>query len=276
MKRTRSLNLSGEFERVVHAREVPPAERRQHHFMCLDENCGAQFHLVRRHRRKENTEVEAPTFARNPSSKHREGCKYDFEYIASHHQYQSFVQGDKLHLRINFPLGGCTSDRHPEQGGLSQAQRAAADRNTDKKPVASLQVLARFLEKQFGNLQSDALENLVLDYQGISYAWENVFTDADSYARLYTEAAREENDKKGLLIAVRPSHETSRNRNDKRRFLCEPQNVIIGGRRETIRPVIVCENDAIADQVRLGRTMMVATKPYIPPPVLAQDLPPNT
>jgi hypothetical protein len=273
MKKVRSFSLRHEFERVVHAGDMPEAERHRHHFKCLNDKCSAAFHLVRGHRRKENTETVDATFARNPGSKHSGGCQYDFESIASHNQYQSFVQDDKLFLRINFPLGGRYVDRHPERGGLTREQRAAADRKTGKKPVAALAVLTHFLEKQFGSLQSEALEDLVLDYQGRSYPWPDVFTDADSYARLHSEAAKDELEKKGLLVAVKPLHEASLSGKGKRRFLCESQMVTIGGRREIIRPVIVCENDEVANEIRKGRTMLVASRPFIPDHVLSQDLP---
>jgi hypothetical protein len=275
MKKVRAFSLKGEFERVVRAGELPESARRQHKFKCLDAGCSAAFHLVKGHRRKENTEPIAPTFARDPGSRHREGCRYDYDVIASHHRYQAFIRDEKLFLRVNFPLGGKPTDRHPERGGLTGAQIRAAERNTSKQPVASLQVLTRLLGKEFGSLQSEALENLVLDYQGHSYAWPDVFTDSDSYARLHQEAAKKEDERKGLLIAVKPLNEIPRNDKGKMKFACEPQNIVVGGRHEIIRPVLVFENDELAKDMKAGKTMLVATRPFIPDRVLAKSNPPG-
>jgi hypothetical protein len=276
MKKVRSFSLKGEFEKAVRASDLPESERHRHNFKCLDPDCGASFHLVKGHRRKENTEVVEPTFARNPGSRHRDGCRFDFDAIAHQHRYQTFVRDDKLFLRINFPLGGMASDRHPDYPGLlSGAQKRAADQNTDKKPVASLQALARFLEKEFGTLQSDALEDLVLDYQGRPYPWAEAFTDADAYDRLYREGMKPEGQRNGLLVAVRPVQAAGFNANGKPKFLCEPHDVIINGLDEAIRPIIVCENDEIAREITLGQPLLIATRPHLSAFAQARELVPN-
>ncbi len=262
MKKARSFSLKGEFEKVVRAGDVPESERHRHEFKCLDPGCDAHFHLVKSHRRKENTEKIEATFARNAGSTHRDGCDYDYETIAKKHRYQSFIKDGKFYLRINFPVGGKYSDRHPERGGLTRTQRSAAERNTDKKPVASMEALTKFLEKEFGSLQSESLENLVLDYQGKSYPWPEVFTNADNYERLHAEAAKQD-ERKGLLVAVEPLRETSRNGKDKRRFLCEPQDVVINMQHQVIQPVIVCENDDLAKKIEAGQALLLAARPFV-------------
>lgn len=269
MKKARSFSLTGEFERVVRAGDVPESERHKHDFKCLDPNCEAHFHLVKSHRRKENTEKIEATFARNAGSKHKDGCDYDYETIAKKHRYQSFVRDGKFYLRVNFPLGGKYSDRHPERGGLTRTQRAAAERNTDKKPVASMEALTKFLEKEFGSLQSESLENLVLDYQGKSYPWPEVFTNADNYERLHTEAAKQD-ERNALLTTVVPARAGSENSKGKSRILCEPQDVELNGQHQLIQPVLVCETTELARKIRMGQALLVATRPYVSPEALSK------
>lgn len=266
MKRVRSFTLYDEFEKIRDAGNVGEPWRDCHKFKCLDERCGAEFHWRRASSPLENTREVAATFVRNPSSKHRAGCDYDYEAKASRSSEGAFVQNGSLHLRVNFPLGGAYGDLHPERGRLTATQKHAAAANTKKKSAGSVATMVKFLEREFGTLENPALENLVLHYQGRSRDWNGIFVKSTDGARLYREAALPAGDKSaGMLAVVKPEFETSPSGKGKRRIACAEIPVGVDGHRFTLRPLIICETGDIAQSIKTGAPMLVAVRPFIAP-----------
>ncbi|HEY8191283.1 MAG TPA: hypothetical protein VIG74_02570 [Alphaproteobacteria bacterium] len=266
MKRVRSFTLYGDFEKVRDASNVGEPWRHCHDFKCLDSQCGAEFHWRRASSPLENTKEVSATFVRNPSSKHRAGCDYDYEAKASGSAESAFVQNGRLHLRINFPLGGAYSDLHPERGLLTAAQKRVAAENTGKKSAGSAATMVKFLEREFGTLENPALENLVLHYQGRSRDWNNIFVKSSEGARLYREAASPASDKSaGMLAIVKPEAEISPSAKGKPRVACAEVTVDVDGRSFRIRPLIICETAAIAQSIKPDIPLLVAVRPFISP-----------
>lgn len=282
MKRVRALDkITGGFVKVLHASSVSENTRHAHDYRCRDAACEAKLHWVKAHPRRENTRLVPPTFARNPGSAHKEGCSYDYEYKARHHDGLTFYENGLFHLRINFSLGASWADKNPERGDLSAEQRRVAKNRSGYKGVPNMQDLVRFLEKEFGSLESPALENLVLHYQGKDYAWDDVFVPSDQYTKSFNDAANARGWRSKAITVLKPTHEIQSNKNGKRRFVCETQYAHTGKKRELLKPVIVCDNESAASVVEQsmtrGKAMIVAAAPFITKDTLNQprrrDLP---
>lgn len=274
MKRVRALDKeTGEFVRKIHAGSVSDETRHDHAYGCMDPLCSARFHWRDGYTKRENTKKVWPTFARNPSTQHKAGCNYDYEYKAKHNQSLTFYDAETglFHLRINFPLGASWEDKNIGRGSLSAEHRRVARNRTHYKALPNLESVVKFLEKEFGSLESPSLENLVLHYQGQDYRWGEVFVGAESYKDSFNAAAQPDDyDKKIKQITVmKPVQEQSLSPKGKRRFECEAQFAHTGIRRERLKPVIVCDNSYSAEQVekvmRDSGVLLVAAKPFIRP-----------
>lgn len=274
MKKVRAFNLDGSFAGVMDSFSVGDETRRDHHFKCLDPECNAKFHWIKGYKRDENTKEVDPTFGRNPSSKHREGCKYDYEVIASRNSAVSFYKDGKYFLRVNFPMGGSWSDLNPRRGRLTRIQRQTAEDNTGKKSVSSIAQAINFLNEQFGSLDHPALEDLYLDYQGRSYAWKDVFVTHDDYTKIFNAAVTNEDVQKSIVATLMPNHQISDNNNGKKRFQCTFQYASVGGRAIRIAPVLVCEDDRIAAEIgdNLKQATLAVSRPFIPRNIQEQVL----
>lgn len=259
-------------KKIRSASEITDSERDVYDFRCLDESCGAEFHLRRRSWPLEATKEVSATFVRNPSSKHKPGCDYDYENKASHHSSVSFYKNGAYHIRINFPLGSSYSDLYPERGRLTAAQKIAAQGNSDKKAVRSVSGLVQLLEKEFGSIENAALENLILHYQGRSYDWPGTFVASNDYTRIFNAAADNKPDvTRSILCVVRPELEISPSKKGKRRFACTELPAVVNGQDIKLRPVIVCETSQLAQNVKTNKTMLLAARPFISPTVLKDD-----
>lgn len=274
MKRVRAYNPEDRsFTGTLHADNVNDETRHARILGCLNADCTATFHWVQAHRRHENTKEVPATFRRNKSSVHTEGCDFDYEILARQHRDLVFIKDGVPHLRINFPLGSSWTDRHPERGQLTKAQRTAAENNSNVISVSSLARMVNFIEKQYGSLENPALENLVLDYQGRSYPWDEIFVTAQQYTKLFNEAANPERDQaRAMLSIVQPLREIARSRKGKRQFECEWQHGDTGKAEEKIRPLIVCETDSVAEKIEKAvkdkSPALIAARPFIVPSVL--------
>jgi len=267
MKRVMAYDLAGKDRKILSAEDVKESERRAYDFRCLNLSCRAEFHYRAKSWPAEATKEREATFVRNPSSSHAEGCDYDYENKASRHRDVSFMQGGKFHLRINFPIGSSWTDRHPERGRLTATQRRAAAGNTGKKSVSSMAALVKLLEGEFESLESPALENLVLHYQGRQTDWPSLFKVAGTPARIFKAASSKSTDKTpALLAALRPvSTHTRSPGKEKPRFKCAEMKTQIAGTVVRLRPILVCETADVAAAVETGSTMMVSGRPYIQP-----------
>ena len=260
------------YKKIRAAADITDSERDVYDFRCLDESCGAEFHLRRRSWPLETTKEVSATFARNPSSKHKPGCDYDYENKVSRHSSVSFFKNDAYHVRINFPLGSSYSDLYPERGRLTVAQKAAAQGNADKMAVRSTAAFVSLLEKEFGSIENAALENLVLHYQGRSYGWPGTFVASDEYTRIFNAAADNKSDvTQGIFCVVRPELEISSSKKGKRRFACTELPVLANGQNAKLRPVIVCETNLLAQGIKTNKTMLLAARPFVSPNVLKDD-----
>lgn len=276
MRRVRAFNKeTGEFIKNVHASGMNEQTRHAHDYCCLDPSCGAQFHWVKAHSKHENTVWVPDTFARNPGSSHKAGCHYDYEYKHKHNEGLTFFEGGLFHLRINFSLGASWADKHPVRGDLSTAQQRVARNRSRFKGVQDIGQLVKFIEKEFGSLESPALENLVLHYQGQDYPWRDVFVKSESYTRSFNEAAQSTQGRRAKnLTIMKPVREIEPNRNGKRRFECEQQYAHTGKKHEFLTPVIVCDTASAADMVahamQREKIMLAAASPFIPQKTLEE------
>lgn len=272
MKRTRSYDLLGEFEKVRNAADIEERERYAHEYRCLNPVCTATFHFRRAASPLENTAGRAASFVHNSNSPHVKECDYDYENKATRHRRETFFKDGLFHLRANFPLGSDPQrDTYPGRARLSAAQRGRAEKNVDKKGVGTLSAAVKLIESEFTSLESAALENLVLYYQGKKYEWNNIFTAADRYEKIFDAITRPQMDEtQPLLTVVMPEREINRSPKDKRRITCRAQGISVNGHDMKIQPVLVFGTDRMADNISIGETFLAAGRPYIPQKLLQQ------
>lgn len=264
MRKTRAFDLNGVFKDVADARTIDPALVTACRFRCLDENCTAAFHRVSGYRRQENTNEVPPHFARNPHETHRTDCPYDYETKAARHHDVTFMKNGELHLRINFPLGSSYRDLNPARARLPRVDRRTAEDNTGIQSARSLPDMVKILKDEFGGLESPALENLKLDYQGRSFAWMDIFVTPARYGRLVEAAASGTGEQDAVLADIVPEREIGRNSKNKRRMSCAAETALIGDRSLKIRPIIVAGDDNIIDTLSAGDHFLVAARPFVP------------
>lgn len=273
MKRARSYDLLGEFEKVRNAADIEERERAAHEYRCLNPACPATFHFRRAANPLENTAERAACFVHNSNSPHMEKCDYDYENKASRHRRETFFKDGLFHLRANFPLGSDPQrDVYPGRTRLSAAQRQQAEKNADKRGIGTLAAAVRLIEEEFKNLEGRGLENLVLYYQGRRYEWNNIFTPADGYGKIFdviTNLAGDET--RPLLVVAMPEHEAGRNDNGKKKISCRAQEISVNGHEMKIQPVLVFKTDGTADKINIGETLLIAGRPFIPRQILQQS-----
>lgn len=270
----------GKLERIMAAAAVTEATRHAYEWRCIEGGCDCTLHWRRAVHAKSNTDIRDPTFAKNPSSVHKEGCVRDYSRILHENIDYVTVKNGQIHVRINFPLGSSGIDRFPQRGYLSAEMKRAAENQKDIKPYASIRELAAFMEENLGGMDTEAAGEVVVGYQGKDVEWEKLFKPSDAYEKLYARAINRKgvNEQTSPIITiVRPIKEISPNKNEKRRFECEFQQVKIYGKtkRQKVIPVIVCDDHdpVVAERVMKmmldGTTMVVAARPFYPkdPPV---------
>jgi len=263
MKKVRSFSLTDEFQGVVQADAITHETRHAHKYRCLSETCNAAFHWRAGHRRDDNTRIFSATFARYAASAHQDNCPYDFENFVHRHKEIAFFQNGKFYLRVNFPLGADYTDLNPNRGRLTRAARETAENNTGKKSVRSMDDLVKLLEKEFGSLEHEALENLMLDYQGQSYAWPSLFLKGQDYGVLHKAFVAPTDKPQAHLVLVKPSHRIPSNAKGRPRFSCEAQTTMIDGHPVVVRPVIVCDSPDTVKKLEARQPMLVAARLFI-------------
>lgn len=264
MKKARAY-LKNAFNGIVDAGTIDAQSRPSHIFRCLQEDCPATLHWVREHARLENTKRVGAHFARNPSSKHAENCRYDYEATVSRHRELTYLKDGQLHLRVNFPLGAAWSDTHQGRGALTKRQRQAAENNAGIRSIGSMAALLAFINKELGGLESDQLDDLVLDYQGERFPWAKLFIDADSGEKLWQAATASTDRPEPRLLLLTPLREKDPNPNGKRRFDCGMLESRVQGENREIHVTITCETDEIARLIRIGQPALTTARPYVPP-----------
>lgn len=260
------------FLRLGHAYSITEESRRAFDFGCRNPACGCTYHWRKAVHGKENTDFRAETFAKNPSSSHVEGCHFDYERIARENHEYVFLKDGLFHLRVLFPLGGARVDRYPMRGYLTREQIRSAAENSDKKGVSSLHEMTRFIEKNFGSLESPALEDLVLYYQGQSMPWHDVFIPSDEYGRFFHDAAQkdENGNSPPRLIAVRVRHENGVTSKGHPKFVCEVQKDRENGCPSGVRPIVSVdhyESGAVAamrEAAESDRVVLIGSRPFSP------------
>lgn len=279
MRRVRALDKdSGQFLKTIHASTVTEESRYAHDYCCMDPECGARFHWRKETVKRENTKTLPPTFVRNASTSHKKGCAYDYEYKARHNSGLTFYEDGFYHLRINFPLGGAWEDRNMAQSALTGEQRRVAKGRSHYKGLSDMRSVVAFLEKEFGSLESPALENLVLHYQGHDYKWTDMFVRADDYKRSFNAAAQNAADdyrtRQRQIMVVKPLKTLPKNSKGKWRFGCEVQAADTYGKKRNIQPILVVDNSFAAtliDEIMRDKgVMLMAAAPFIPPSALEE------
>jgi len=265
MKRARSYDLLGEFEKIRDAEDIEERERDAHEYRCLNPACSATFHFRRAANPLENTSGRAASFVHNSNSPHVTECDYDYENKVARRRDVSFFKDGLYHLRINFPLGSDPrKDVYPNRARLSAAQRRRAAANVGKKCIGTLAGVVKLIESEFESLENGALENLVLYYQGNAYEWPEIFVPADGYEKIFEAATRSRTDEtRPLLTVVMPEREIDRSPSGKKKISCRAQQIIVDGRAMKIRPVISFETDALAEKFRVGETFLITGRPMI-------------
>ena len=256
---------------IISAEQIREETRRAYAYYCLNTACGCRYHWRRAVHKHENTEMLPPTFVKNPSSSHIQGCRFDFARIQRENHHYTFLdsQGD-LHIRINFPIGGSPRDIDPGSGQLSADRLHAARCEDHFTGVADMKALVGMIEHNFGVLDDTSLDNLYIHYQGASYRWPRLFVDSDEYDVLAKAGQERGND--GLtpprLCVVAPSHEIKPNKNGHYRFACTTRPI---HRAFQVQPVLAVHKDTSALYAEVqaamqdGRPLLVAGRPFSAP-----------
>lgn len=230
---------------LLDARSVTEETRRAYVYQCRYNACDCTMHWRKAVHGKGNTQPVPPTFVKNRASDHKDKCPGDLERIHRENINYTTLKDGQIHVRVNFPLGSSNVDRHPLGGYLSDEIMQAAKNDRIIRPFGSLSSLAKFFEKNFGGLESEAARDVIIHYQGQSVEWSKLFKGSDRYEKLYIRSQNHTYSDAGketppIVTVVRPYKEISPNREGKRRFECEEQEVVVDGRKQRIVPVIVC------------------------------------
>lgn len=269
------------------ADEVTEKTRRSladlYNYTCL--GCDtAHYHWRKKTRRNGNTETLRETFVRNRGTQHEDGCAYDYFEFARDNPDNVYIKDGLLHIRINFPLGNAYKDLYPPRKDFEVPQHYGSAPKIKKEPIDSLRKLVDLLEKRFGSLEDHALEDVLLDYQGQTYHWQDLFVPSDRYARVYKachEKSPDDRESHPVFVVVKPLSEIAPNAAGKRRFVCEAQYASTDKHKNLeVKPILVCDDDETSthirriierrkngwnkDEVQAGLdTVMVAARPYV-------------
>lgn len=280
--------LTGELEKPrFRADEVTEKTRRPladlYNYTCL--GCdSAHYHWRKQTRRNGNTETLRETFVRFRGTAHETGCRYDYFEFARDNPENVYIKNDQLHIRVNFPLGSSHDDQFPPRKEFDAAPYHGILPRIKKEPIDSLRKLVDLLEKRFGSLEDKALDDVLLDYQGQTYHWDELFVASDRYKSLY-QAAHDGMSEDGrappMLVVVKPLSEIAPNAKGKRRFVCEAQYANTDKLKLIeVKPILVCDDDDTSNHIRrmIERrkngwskdeaqarrdTVIVASRPYV-------------
>lgn len=281
MRKVRAFDKNGEFVQKMHAEAVTEETRRAYDWRCIENACDCSFHWRKAVYAKGNTDPRPPTFVKNPPSKnasneHALNCAGDIERIARENvKYTTLIDG-QIHVRVNLPLGSSNIDRYPKRGDLTEEFKAAIEAQKIIKPFSHIRDLVKFIEKNFGALDSEAASEIMVNYQGKAVEWGKLFKGSDNYAALL-HRSKNRKDVDGntitppIITVLRPLKELEPNQNGKRRFECEGQTVKIVNRRHSIIPVIVDSSHdgevskKINYQMKQGATLIATARPFFSP-----------
>lgn len=254
----------------MRADEVTSATRHAHDYGCLDAGCSARFYWRDTVYAKQNTEIRDATFAKLPSSQHAEKCRYDFSRFANDHRDVVYATGDVLNVRIGFPLGSAPSDLYPDRPGmLSDAQRRAAHNNVEIQPINNARALVDFLEKHFGGLEDDGLDEMMLHYQGMPYRWSDIFVGSDNYKKLVMAAQKidDRGRSDAVFTVVKPDHRIKNNEHGKPRFACVTQDARPEKVLAQVTPYLLCADEEMAGHIQRvidrGEVMVIGARPHV-------------
>ncbi len=276
MKRVKGLDKeSGTLVGMVHAASVTEGSRYAYKYGCVYDDCGCTFHWRRAVQAKGNTDPIPATFVKNRSSSHKDGCPADFEAIHRENSEYTTLKDGAIHVRVNFPLGSAPVDRFPKRGYLSEELLKAALNQKDIQPFGSLKELVKFIDKNFGGIESDAAAEIMVNYQGRAVEWGKLYKGSDRYEKLYARSRDfkyqdEGKDTPPIITVVRPVTDLGISEKGHRKFGCEEQRVKIEGRWQRVIPVIVCDKfntdlaHAIEKNIEDNETMLIAARPFHP------------
>jgi hypothetical protein len=263
---------SGENVGTVKAIDITSNLRNKFNFACLNPNCDKGYLHIEKYSRKGHITGVKAHFKEDLTSEHVEGCAWDFQKAKSKSRPVIFEKDGHFHIRLNFPLGGHSNDNHLSTARINAAKRTAADNLFNMPSQNSMENLVKFIEKKFGSLEAEETSRLKLYYQGEQYAWNDIFIASDNYTAHDQTTPPETDPVTGNIPAKRTVvqilGETKQNAKDKRRFLCQWQQSDINGKADTVRPIITCETDAIADAIAQNlhegaNTMLIAARPFV-------------
>lgn len=276
MRTVRAINRhTGEVKSTFKATEVTVITRQSlaelYNYACLNPSCGASFHWRKPVRAGGNSVYREETFVKNKTTAHALACPYDYSELASQYSNTLYVENDRLHVRINFPLGSAPTDISIPADPRKAFNKAASGINIKPKvePIDSLRKLTDFLEKNFGNIESMAMSDINFDYQGRIYVWDDLFVASDNYKKLYQVAydkKKQEDESSPVIVVIKPRAEIDRNKNNRPRFVCEPQYAKPGYKELSVKPILVCEDDEMAGYinrvVKNNGAILVAARPW--------------
>lgn len=266
---------TGEELARLHASKVTEETRYAHVFTCGDKICSCTMHWRKEVNPHANTVAKREkTFVKNRSSTHRPGCTKNYADIAQMHENVEYTNmvGDALHVKINFPLGSAKADRFPEQGWLTEQQRAAVSRTRNIRPYANMKDLIGFVEKNFELLDGEGAAEIVVNYQGNQYEWGDLFISNDRYNDLLIRAYDYSHGMgimtEPAIVIAKPMREVSEKKG-MRQFNCEGAVVFIGGYKHRITPAILCDSEdptlfsMIKNAAKNKEILALAVRPYV-------------
>lgn len=251
-------------------------------YTCLNDACPATFHWRQSYRADGNRHLIPATFAKNPSTKHQIGCKYDYSAFAEKHRDAVSIEDGRIHIRVNFPLGAAEKDVAPGTPNLRHYFNRISHRDASikKTPIKSLRNLVDFIEKNLGSLEDVAMNDVDLDYQGRVVSWNKLFVASDDYKKLYDAAYDKKNreDSNPVLCVIKPTHSVSRNAKGRPRFACEAQYARPHDRYLMVQPILVCRDDEMGAHIekiiRKNGSLLIAARPFPAVTTVNQNTPP--
>ena len=175
--------------------------------------------------------------------------------------------GQLCDLYMHFALGGAPGDKDPHGAWKVRNLR---NEFADSANVMNMGEALNTLEIAFGpGLGANIPPDLKLHYRIMNYEWSEIFIGLN-YAKLHAESVTGKNAQAAPRFVIgKLESEWSRNSNNKRRFLCQAQTVTTHGKNKIIRPVLVCEDDSVANNIepllKKQETFILSGRPWISP-----------
>lgn len=262
---------TGDFVEVQDARAKKKEDRHSHDYSCLNKACDCSHHWRRAIGTHEGTENRPATFVRNRNVSHVEGCRYDYQGFARQHREVELDKDDLLNLRLQFPLSGAYADQNPgAPGALTHDQKRIARENINKRGFQDLRDLVDFIEKKMGGLDDLILEDVVLHHQGVMHGWQDLWVGANQYSKMLKRSQQRDGAERTapVLALVKPDHLGSKTAKGRQKVVCEPQVTSENGKIIQVRPILVCPDQEMGEQMQrvadANQTVLVASRPLQP------------